>query len=85
MMPQRIIIFFARLSQLSIKTRIETDYSLHTLLVKFCLSQLSIKTRIETKISEGYTSSTLRLSQLSIKTRIETSWYGKVVERQHRV
>ncbi len=61
------------LSQLSIKTRIETyKYVFFRSLIS-CLSQLSIKTRIET--TQAYTSYFrffICLSQLSIKTRIET-------------
>ncbi len=40
--------FGAGLSQLSIKTRIETPCLSCQILILFCLSQLSIKTRIET-------------------------------------
>ncbi len=38
----------AGLSQLSIKTRIETEWILVEKILLVCLSQLSIKTRIET-------------------------------------
>ncbi len=62
-----------RLSQLSIKTRIETParqadagYSGEG------LSQLSIKTRIETNTGHTQQNIPVCLSQLSIKTRIET-------------
>ena len=61
------------LSQLSIKTRIETaqwgrpGFRRHK-----CLSQLSIKTRIETQYLGGCRLMGTSLSQLSIKTRIET-------------
>ncbi len=62
-----------RLSQLSIKTRIETQ-SLRLLCSELedRLSQLSIKTRIETFPFRFISFQHLRLSQLSIKTRIET-------------
>ena len=62
-----------RLSQLSIKTRIETNRIRTTPDDLPCLSQLSIKTRIETDLRDyprDLRSSCL--SQLSIKTRIET-------------
>ena len=61
------------LSQLSIKTRIETGFGKQTETDPERLSQLSIKTRIETA-DEPDTDETIRigLSQLSIKTRIET-------------
>ncbi len=62
-----------RLSQLSIKTRIETTSSVRCQLPRSGLSQLSIKTRIETFVLPSIL--VFRrwcLSQLSIKTRIET-------------
>ncbi len=62
------------LSQLSIKTRIETQVPTPSTPTSPCLSQLSIKTRIETPCK--FPSSHLllsSLSQLSIKTRIETA------------
>ena len=61
------------LSQLSIKTRIETDSGpVKGFLPIFRLSQLSIKTRIETPSETFQSLQGYGLSQLSIKTRIET-------------
>ncbi len=61
------------MSQLSIKTRIETpEFSLAEIRYLQSLSQLSIKTRIETKSLPCDPESAEGLSQLSIKTRIET-------------
>ncbi len=65
--------FCVSLSQLSIKTRIETTYRHLQCFFPFCLSQLSIKTRIETAQDWQNHQLLACLSQLSIKTRIETS------------
>ncbi len=62
-----------RLSQLSIKTRIETGCRRCRQLSLCCLSQLSIKTRIETSAAVIKGVFLRGLSQLSIKTRIETT------------
>ncbi len=61
------------LSQLSIKTRIETLLIASEASHFSRLSQLSIKTRIETTYMAIRTGLLPRLSQLSIKTRIETN------------
>ncbi len=64
---------FFCLSQLSIKTRIETIMCAGLRDQTWSLSQLSIKTRIETTEREKSCSAPVNsLSQLSIKTRIET-------------
>ncbi len=61
------------LSQLSIKTRIETRQKWEAISGFFSLSQLSIKTRIETfSLPMIHKEHHRGLSQLSIKTRIET-------------
>ncbi len=67
------------LSQLSIKTRIETGFRAMTLLIIVSLSQLSIKTRIETQDCHVYSRVVGCLSQLSIKTRIETHWKKGII------
>ncbi len=73
------------LSQLSIKTRIETYRNAYDTQITQSLSQLSIKTRIETGfflLAPG--SCRGSLSQLSIKTRIETylcSWSASAATR----
>ncbi len=60
------------LSQLSIKTRIETYFNFSPISHIPSLSQLSIKTRIETFRRPIFQRHSESLSQLSIKTRIET-------------
>ena len=71
------------LSQLSIKTRIETQAVLgRPGKERSSLSQLSIKTRIETQGAKHESKSWNSLSQLSIKTRIETMKYSN--QTQHR-
>ncbi len=69
----RFFCFLWSLSQLSIKTRIETRMpENHYMIPRDSLSQLSIKTRIETKLKSKQWWNEVCLSQLSIKTRIET-------------
>ncbi len=65
------------MSQLSIKTRIETlAAALGDAIDQDGLSQLSIKTRIETQsVVANPKRVPPSLSQLSIKTRIETAWF----------
>ncbi len=64
------------MSQLSIKTRIETGGPADLPESFPGLSQLSIKTRIETTPPDDDSEDNEGLSQLSIKTRIETYFRG---------
>ena len=73
------------LSQLSIKTRIETlSCRSEGTAVSARLSQLSIKTRIETFPLLHLPQPAFRLSQLSIKTRIETALWTPTNHHSYR-